>query len=86
MRIEIRRTGVLADFGLNGQSLPNLSPFPTRVLETYNAGGKPIDLTGPFFNLWVPTAVRLRSLVPVAFAKQRDCGGHGRAIRVDEGD
>ena len=35
----------------NGQSLPNLFPFPnaTGVLETYNAGGTPIQLTGPFF-------------------------------------
>lgn len=35
----------------NAQSLPNLFPFPNAsgVLETYNAGGKPIDLTGPFF-------------------------------------
>jgi cytochrome c peroxidase len=33
------------------QSLPNLFPFPNAsgVLETYNAGDKPIDLTGPFF-------------------------------------
>src|ERR1035441_7042742 len=35
----------------NGQSLPNLYPFPNAsgVLETYNAGGAAIDLTGPFF-------------------------------------
>ena len=35
----------------NGQSLPNLYPFPNAsgVLETYNAGGGPIDLSGPFF-------------------------------------
>lgn len=35
----------------HGQSLPNLFPFPnaTGVAETYNADGKPIDLTGPFF-------------------------------------
>jgi len=35
----------------NGQSLPNLYPFPnlSGVLETYNAGGGPIDLSGPFF-------------------------------------
>ena len=34
-----------------GQSLPNLFPFPNAagVVETYNAGGGPIDLTGPFF-------------------------------------
>jgi cytochrome c peroxidase len=34
-----------------GQSLPNLFPFPNAsgLLETYNAGDKPIDLTGPFF-------------------------------------
>ena len=40
--------GVLA---VNGQSLPNLYPFSNvaGVLETYNAGAKPIDLTGPFF-------------------------------------
>jgi cytochrome c peroxidase len=40
--------GVLA---ASGQSLPNLYPFPNAagVLETYNAGGKPIDLSGPFF-------------------------------------
>ncbi len=35
----------------NAQSLPNLYPFPDSagVVETYNAGGKPIDLSGPFF-------------------------------------
>ena len=35
----------------NGQSLPNLFPFPnaTGVLETYNAGNGAIDLSGPFF-------------------------------------
>jgi hypothetical protein len=34
-----------------GQSLPSLFPFPNAsgLLETYNAGDKPIDLTGPFF-------------------------------------
>jgi hypothetical protein len=33
------------------QSLPNLFPIPNAsgLLETYNAGDKPIDLTGPFF-------------------------------------
>jgi hypothetical protein len=33
------------------QSLPNLFPFANAsgLLETYNAGVKPIDLTGPFF-------------------------------------
>jgi hypothetical protein len=33
------------------QSLPNLFQFPNAsgMLETYNAGDKPIDLTGPFF-------------------------------------
>src|SRR3989475_10021505 len=35
----------------NGQSLPDLFPFPNGagILETRNTGGKPIDLTGPFF-------------------------------------
>ncbi len=34
-----------------GQSLPNLFPFPNAsgILETHNAGGGPIDMTGPFF-------------------------------------
>src|SRR5215472_4946472 len=33
------------------QSLPNLFPIPdaSGLLETYNAGDKPIDLKGPFF-------------------------------------
>jgi hypothetical protein len=33
------------------QSLPNQFPIPNEsgLLETYNAGDKPIDLTGPFF-------------------------------------
>src|SRR5215831_17202871 len=33
------------------QSLPNLFPIPNAsgLLETYNAGDKPIDLKGPFF-------------------------------------
>jgi cytochrome c peroxidase len=36
---------------VNGQSLPNLFPFPnpSGMLATHNAGGTPIDLTGPFF-------------------------------------
>ena len=35
----------------NAQTLPNLFPFPngSGVLETQNAGGRPIDLSGPFF-------------------------------------
>ena len=35
----------------SGDSLPNLFRFlnPTGMLETYNAGGGPIDVTGPFF-------------------------------------
>src|SRR5713226_2741012 len=43
--------GLLSGLAASGQSLPNLYPFPNAagVLETYNAGGKPIDLTGPFF-------------------------------------
>jgi cytochrome c peroxidase len=34
-----------------GRSLPNLLPLPnaTGMVATYNAGGGPIDLTGPFF-------------------------------------
>ena len=34
-----------------GQTLPNQFPFPNAsgLLETYHASGKPIDLTGPFF-------------------------------------
>ena len=41
----------LSGLAANGQSLPNLYPFPnaTGMLETYNVDGKPIDLTGPFF-------------------------------------
>ncbi len=36
---------------LSGQALPNLFPLPNAsgLLETYNIGGRPIDLTGPFF-------------------------------------
>src|SRR6478672_13937523 len=42
---------LLGNLAAIGQTLPNLFPFPNAsgVLETYNAGGKPIDLTGPFF-------------------------------------
>ena len=37
--------------GARAQSLPNLFPLPNAAgfLETYNAGDKSIDLTGPFF-------------------------------------
>jgi cytochrome c peroxidase len=40
--------GELAAFG---QTLPNLPPFPNAsgLLETYNIQGRPIDLSGPFF-------------------------------------
>ena len=43
--------GAFSGLRASGQSLPNLYPFPNSagVLETYNAGGKAIDLTGPFF-------------------------------------
>src|ERR1039457_5342843 len=43
--------GWLSNFAANGQSLPNLFPFPNAsgVLETYNTGNGPIDLSGPFF-------------------------------------
>src|SRR5215472_9817983 len=42
---------IIAGLAANGQSLPNLFPFPNAegILETYNAGNRPIDLTGPFF-------------------------------------
>ena len=42
---------LLAVLSASGQSLPNLFPFPNAsgVLETYNANGAPIDMTGPFF-------------------------------------
>ncbi len=41
----------LCGLAANGQSLPNLFPFPNAsgILETYNTGGGPVDLTGPFF-------------------------------------
>ena len=41
----------ISGWAANAQSLPNLFPFPNAsgVLETYNAGEKPIDLTGAFF-------------------------------------
>ena len=41
----------LSNLAATAQTLPNLFPFPngSGVLETYNVNGKPIDLTGPFF-------------------------------------
>ena len=43
--------GLFWGFTVQAQSLPNLFPFPNSsgLLETYNAGGASIDLTGPFF-------------------------------------
>ncbi len=43
--------GIAESLPARGQSLPNLFPFPnaTGVLETYNSGGRPIDLSAPFF-------------------------------------
>ncbi len=44
--------GGLAALSLaSGQTLPNLYPFPNNSgwLATFNASGKPIDITGPFF-------------------------------------
>ena len=52
MSSTMRAAVVLAGLGaLHAQSLPNLFPFPNAsgVLETYNAGGSPIDLNNPFF-------------------------------------
>jgi cytochrome c peroxidase len=42
---------LLSGFVASGQSLPDLYPLPngSGLLETKNAGGGPIDLTGPFF-------------------------------------
>jgi hypothetical protein len=42
---------LLGGFSSNGQSLPSLFPFPdaTGIVETYNSGGQPIELSGPFF-------------------------------------
>ena len=45
-------TGTLfSGLAANGQSLPNLFPFPNAagLLETYNTGNRPIDTSGPFF-------------------------------------
>jgi hypothetical protein len=43
--------GLLTGLAASGQSLPDLFPLPnvSGFLETRNAGGGPIDLTGPFF-------------------------------------
>src|SRR5436190_3196982 len=44
--------GILfSGFAASGQSLPNLLPLPNAsgLVSTYNAGGGPIDLSGPFF-------------------------------------
>jgi cytochrome c peroxidase len=54
MFIRVKRVAALATACLltaSGQSLPNLFPFPNAsgLLETYNAGGQPIDLSGLFF-------------------------------------
>jgi hypothetical protein len=42
---------LLSGVAARGQSLPHLFPFPNAagLLATYNAGDRPIDLTGPFF-------------------------------------
>jgi cytochrome c peroxidase len=42
---------LFSGFAASGQSLPNLFPLPnaTGLLETYNTGNGPIDLSGPFF-------------------------------------
>jgi cytochrome c peroxidase len=42
---------VLSGLAASAQSLPSLLPIPngSGLLETYNAGDGPIDLTGPFF-------------------------------------
>lgn len=43
--------GMFGALAASAQSLPSLFSFPdaTGLLETYNAGNQPIDLTGPFF-------------------------------------
>ena len=43
--------GLLTGLAASGQSLPNRFSLPngSGLLETQNAGGGPIDLTGPFF-------------------------------------
>jgi cytochrome c peroxidase len=48
----MRAIAVVAGLGaLHAQSLPNFFPFPNAsgILETYNAGGAPVDLSNPFF-------------------------------------
>ena len=43
--------GLLTGLAASGQSLPSRFPLPngSGLLETQNAGGGPVDLTGPFF-------------------------------------
>jgi len=43
--------GLFGELAAIGQTLPNLHPFPngSGLVETYNAKGEPIDLTGAFF-------------------------------------
>src|SRR5215469_15601734 len=52
-RARVALVCVMAGLAADGQSLPSLFPFPNAegILETYNAGNRPIDLTGPFFQV-----------------------------------
>jgi len=55
-RILCAVTGIIfVQCAANGQSLPNLFPFPnaTGLLETYNTAGDSVSLTGPFFQCLV---------------------------------
>ena len=61
----------MSGFAANGQSLPNLFPFPnaTGVLETYNTTKQPIDLSGPFFQCPGNQRPKLRDLTSPACAR-----------------
>src|SRR5215469_3836455 len=50
-RARVALVCVMAGLAADGQSLSSLFPFPNAegILETYNAGNRPIDLTNPFF-------------------------------------
>jgi cytochrome c peroxidase len=51
MRLLLLPVALFSGVTAQGRSLPNLFPFPNAsgLLETYNTGDQPIDLTGPFF-------------------------------------
>ena len=87
LRIITLVAGMFGALAASGQSLPSLFPFPdaTGLLETYNAGNQPIDLTGPFFQSLGTKRTELRVVPPPGAELEHFGAGGQAAVRTHAG-